>query len=212
MPTPLPLLTPAVDASGKIWFLAESETEQGDTRWDLYYLPLDGEGRPERDAPELLPVSETSWSQRGMPSLYPSPSGQYLAIIEVPENGPGDAITIVDVSSGETWPFYRSLGRVPPLGRFGGWHPDGRHVLYMDQENRTGLWLVDVEGKDSPQHLSEHCPDSAAISPDGQRLAFVERPILSDRSELWLAWSDGSHEKKIFDISRQHSSDRRADG
>lgn len=137
-----------------------------------------------------------------MPRLYPSPRGRYLAVIGA--SGPLDQITIVDLVDHRLLPFYPPrLGKALVFGRFGGWHPDGRHILYIGSDNRTGLWLVDVENEQSPQYLSEHTPDSTAFSPDGQELVFAERPLLSDKSELWLAWADGSHERKISEVPRQ---------
>lgn len=209
-PTPLPLPTPAVDASGVLWFLAESEAKQGQVQRDLYYQPLDGEGQPEREEPVHFALPEVTWSRQGMPRLYPSPGGRYLAVIGA--SGPLDKITIVDLVDHRLLPFYPpTREKVLVLGRFGGWHPDGRHVLYIGHDNRTGLWLVDVENKQPPQYLSEHTPNSAAISPDGQRLAFAGPmvSIVNDRpialNALWLAWADGSHEKKIFDTSSRNS-------
>ncbi|MES4787270.1 MAG: hypothetical protein C4294_17275, partial [Nitrospiraceae bacterium] len=104
--------------------------------------------------------------------LFPAPMGRYVAI---PHDWYG--VTIVDIVNCRTMPLDQTMEKNLRFGQFnfGGWHPDGRHFLLFNRD-ATGIWLVDVEGKEPSHQLSEHAADSVAISPDGQRLIFAEQP------------------------------------
>ena len=202
-PVPLSLPTPASDASGSIWFLSEVKTLQGQIQQALFYVVMDEVGQVKTGEPVLFFLFEQSeWSFQGLSQLFPSPGEHYLAVSN-PSVMQGQSI-IVDLQE------HRLLPLRPPqrenilvLGHFVGWHPDEQHVLYVGSDNDTGLWLLDVQDEQPPQYLSSHTPDSAAISPDGQNLIFAERTVHSDVSNLWLAWSDGTHEHILSEIPGQ---------
>jgi dipeptidyl aminopeptidase/acylaminoacyl peptidase len=210
-PTPLPLATPNVKASGKIWFIVESKFANGQMQRALHYLSIGIDGRPEQAAPAR--VDMPNWPDLRvpptqldvMPHLQVAPSGKYAAIT-YGWNG----LTIVNMQEHQVVPFELNLERelLVRLGQleFGGWHPDSRHFALFSR-SATGIWLLDVEGKDSSRQLSEHTADSVAFSPDGQKLAFSERPPLNPQSILWLGAADGSNLQKIVERPREQPID-----
>ena len=200
-PTALPLVTPRADARGSLFFVAEP----GEGPRALYDLPVDGRGQP-TSAPAEVPLAAIQWRIERSARLYPAPRGPYLALVQA-TGGPPDFITIVDRVSGRLLPFYEALRETPSVGWWGGWHLDGRHVLYIDRQRETGLWLVDVEGREPPRLLFEYAPDAAAISPDGQTLAYavrnwspeLDQPVQVEYA-LWLARSDGTDARRVVKI------------
>jgi len=207
-PTPLPPIPPAPDASGTIWFFRDEVTKDGEVVRRLVFLPVDAQGRTLREEPVVPLADWNKWPVDSLPEIVPAPRGPYLAIIQPPPPGRGlySTVTFVDRKRGKVLPFEPIRQGAPYLGRFAGWHPDGRHILFIGQDTDQGLWLVNVEGQEPAQQLAEHTPDSAAISPDGQRLVSAgnRQNIVNDQltyeNGVWLAWADGSHERKVVDI------------
>lgn len=199
-PTPLPLPVSVANVDSSIWFLAKNES----TQIGLYSRHFDSQKKQFGHDVIMSFQARSITTSQGHEAiyLYSSQRGQYIAIVEFAATDIVPRITLVNTI------IARSFVVIPPnrdntivSGEFGNWHPDGRHFLYIGSNNRTGLWLLDAENKDTPQYLSEHTPDAVAVSPDGQNLLFSERPVLSNKSELWHAWADGSHEQKLFDVS-----------
>lgn len=205
-PTALPPEKPADDASGNVWFLTETENEDQKSIRRLVYLPVDAQGVPKSQQPESPFPTQITWPGYGLPSIAPAPRASYLAIIHPPPPGRGiySTISFVDTLQYRVLPFQPKWPERLILGEFAGWHPDGRHFLFIGGEADDGLWLIDVEGRNPPRQLSEHTSDSAAISPNGQQLIVAgQRPIVVDSEPqlevgIWLSAIDGTQEQRLF--------------
>lgn len=79
------------------------------------------------------------------------------------------------------------------------WFPDGRRLLLTgrDADNRRfGLWVVGTDGSASLVVESKGL-NNAALSPDGQWLAWVVTLQGPERSGVWLGRADGSGARKL---------------
>lgn len=205
-PTPLPLITPAPDARGKILFFTQSTAPDKSLQTSLFQHPVDANGSPQQTAPVSISIAGLPMISYPISQLFPAPMGRYVAI---PHDWYG--VTIVDIVNRRTMPLDQTMEKNLRFGQFnfGGWHPDGRHFLLFNRD-ATGIWLVDVEGKEPSHQLSEHAADSVAISPDGQRLIFAEQPRLLDQhNNLWLTAADGSLLQRLLEIPSRFSSSTR---
>jgi Tol biopolymer transport system component len=185
----LPLATPRTDAGGKIWFIGEVEVAGKGKQRQLYYHTMNMEGRATGSAPTKVDLPELP---SGMP--FAAPGGKYLAI-----KHEWYGATLINLVNRQVV-LLEDIDRRLSFQQleFGGWHPDGRHFILFSRSG-TGIWLLDAEGKESSRLLSEHVADSVVFSPDGQKLAFAERPRLSTQSILWLGAADGSGLQKIME-------------
>ncbi len=185
-PTPLLLRAPARDAQGWLLF----------GRWPDRVGGI-------RTGPDAHPLDERSVFLRwpdGQPvrmafsRLIPSPDGHLLAALEETEGG--DVVYVFDAQTG------RALfsGDSPiSMGLFMGWHPDSFHILFRDDAAYQGLWWIHVLNGTRQLILSYPFFDfsGAAISPDGQRLAYgLNAP---EAHQIWMAYPDGSAPRLVLE-------------
>jgi eukaryotic-like serine/threonine-protein kinase len=82
--------------------------------------------------------------------------------------------------------------------------PDGANLLVADELGQTAfrgpLWMLPVLGG-SPRKVGDAVGQSAAWSPDGQKIAYA------DGSDLALANSDGSQPQRLFSAGKNVISD-----
>jgi dipeptidyl aminopeptidase/acylaminoacyl peptidase len=83
-----------------------------------------------------------------------------------------------------------------------GWHPDSRHVLFWAATSSyAGLWLVDVETGERTviRMMQDPPPQGAAVSPDGQRIAYAVNETGSSHVET--AFVNGAPDKRLESVS-----------
>lgn len=180
--TPFPLRGPAADAAGTILYQADV----------MMALPVDEQGRPVAE-PQPLPLSpDLSWM------LGPaSPDGRYLIVIRPVE--PAGIPYVFDMDTHQAWPLLRGHPRQQYIiGRPIAWHPDARQLLFW-MENNEELWLVDAEtGQYTVLALSARGPDGAAISPDGQRVVYVNRSFA--HNTMMVVSAAGGDARPLLDM------------
>lgn len=195
-PTAMPLSQPSNKTSGTLYFAG---IDNG-VLPRVFAVSVTNSQAIEGDKRQILP--ELLFSSTNPVRLYPSPTGDILAVLQFPDHGPGDIITMVNLGQNSIAPIHNNQdNEMPYLWQFEGWHPDGHHFLISDADHFKGLWLIDGQGIEKPEKLVEHNPDSASMSPTAQTLAYAYRPKLSNQSLLTLAWSDGSHPQVVLETS-----------
>lgn len=205
-PTPLPLPQPAQNSAGRLFYRAKTQLSDGSLASLLFEGQMDARGSVSQPFQRLLfqpppgmslPANHdfSMWFSR----LEPSPTGRYLAGISETETG--EAVSIIDtLTLGPTLPgdgwlnWTSSRGRPQSAsGFFYGWHPNDYEFLFREENAPDrGLWLVNAR---TGQHrLIAQLPtldiSGAAISPDGQRLAYATNTF--DVHQIWTANADGS--------------------
>jgi serine/threonine protein kinase/Tol biopolymer transport system component len=91
-------------------------------------------------------------------------------------------LVIIDLSSHSLVAVWRG----PPLMWGGNWHPKDHEFSmggYSFTENRTGLWIYDLENREAQKVLSGQIT-SASWAPDGKELAFT---LGAPYHEIWFA-------------------------
>lgn len=123
-----------------------------------------------------------------------SPNGKYLALIK--KSGDTESLIVRQIAEAN------SLEIVPRYdGRFIGatFSPESDYVFYAvyPKNSRTGeLYRVPILGG-TPQKIIEDIDSSAAISPDGKKIAFVRRYPNERETALIIADADGKNERKL---------------
>jgi Tol biopolymer transport system component len=82
------------------------------------------------------------------------------------------------------------------------WSPDGKYIAYSNDTEDADIFLLDT----AQQIVSRitHTPGlegNPAWSPDGSQLAFTYRPNREANGELWIMDKDGSHRRKITEMT-----------
>jgi hypothetical protein len=83
------------------------------------------------------------------------------------------------------------------------WFPDNHHLLWTGRDSanrRSGLWVKNVAGGDNAGAytiIESKGLTGAALSPDGQSVAYWVTLQGSEFSGVWLARSDGSQARKL---------------
>lgn len=194
-PTSLPLPQPSNDVGGNLYFTIIDNTEPV----KLFAAPVFDGKVMDQSWRQILPEELLS-AGNNPPRLYPSPTGNLLAIVQSQKPGPGDIVNIIDLNENFVTPIHNNQNNeMPYLWQFEGWHPDGRRFLVSDADHFKGLWIFDGLGIKKPEKLVEHNPDSASMSPTGQTLAYAYRPKLGKESLLVLAWYDGSRPEAVLE-------------
>jgi len=83
-----------------------------------------------------------------------------------------------------------------------GWHPDNRRVLFWAATSPyAGLWLADVETGERTviRMMQDPPPQGAAVSPDGQRVAYAVNETGSSHVET--AFVNGAPDKRLESVS-----------
>ena len=127
--------------------------------------------------PAELPVWNTALSRDGNYVVYTDANGMFLRVLDTGETRP------IALPGGM---HYRPIG----------WFPDGTHILasvHDPQTSKPGLWSISVLGGEPRKVIDD--ANSAALSPDGQQLAFV-RGEEGQRS-IWLTHTNGSDQRVL---------------
>lgn len=183
-PTPLPLSQVADSPAGTLFFVALSTPGVIPSEPQLLYAQIDAQGKfANLPQPFIWTPRADNRMVVGRTSI--SPDGTYLASIY--ETEVGESVIVVDITARQEMAYVWG-------GKFLNWHPNGREFLFIQQtETDLGLWLVTA---DTGQYrLLSQAADSAAISPDGQILAYAD-----DISGIWLSNTNGSQPRQVSDF------------
>jgi DNA-binding beta-propeller fold protein YncE len=123
--------------------------------------------------------------------VYPSPTKKYILITQ--SNDTGVIPYIIDRETNKiTKPLDWTMS-----GFFYGWHPDGEHFIFGVPSH--AIWLVEAGTMEATEIVSfqtNQMPQGAAISPDGQQVAFIAenypQGIKYSGQSLWIASIQGS--------------------
>jgi Tol biopolymer transport system component/DNA-binding winged helix-turn-helix (wHTH) protein len=155
-------------------------------------LKYSGRKKPAEPFQTMQSTRLTTTGKAGPAAI--SPDGKYVAYA----TGEPDAqdLRVLQVAT------HRDIEIVPTEGQYWGltFSPDGDYIWYVRHEksnpNLGILYVVPVLGGPSRKVVTD-VYNSAAISPDGNRLAFVRQDPLRDESVLIVANQDGSAERKL---------------
>jgi len=155
-------------------------------------LPVDERGRKTAEAAPL-PLSLDFEPLLGPPS----PDGRYLLLLQPAE--PGGIPYLFDRQIQQLRPLFQdNAGQQAIIGWPYGWHPDGRQVLFWSF-NDEALWLVEIEtGQRTVLALTEGPVQGAALSPDGQEVAYIDRRGAEET--LWVASAAGGDVHPLLDL------------
>jgi Tol biopolymer transport system component len=167
--------------------------------FDVYLAAIDPEtgqllGQPTR-------VSQNYFGSNGSPEW--SPDGRYLAYISErsPRGTPGyDALVIHSTENGEVRELRPKLGSLT----WQRWAPDGGSILVRssDQENRSGLFSIDVQTGDVRPLIyfgDDEYHLNAEWRADGK--ALVVRTFASDGTRLGIRDLETGNEQVIYRVS-----------
>jgi eukaryotic-like serine/threonine-protein kinase len=118
-----------------------------------------------------------------------SPDGRQLASLDR-----ANGLSLLQIDSGEKRSF-TDTASVAPMG----WFPDGTHLLIerLVPINSRGLWKMSTVDGSSRKLLDESFIPSAAVSPDGTRIAFIKGPTFG---EIWVMGAAGEDPHRILSI------------
>jgi Tol biopolymer transport system component len=183
---------PAKDAAGAIFYAIRSNFSSGPggslSIGEVYRVQVDSIGN-------VSAVAQPT----GIGWLRAYPSWDHTLVARVNGTTAGDEVYIMNPTTGEVVPLSTSTGM---FGRFLGWHPNNREILYLVEggEPETGLWLINFETGEytivvlqNPLYIRD-----AGMSPDGQRLVYSYQKGF-EPGEMWLVNADGSDPKLLFD-------------
>jgi dipeptidyl aminopeptidase/acylaminoacyl peptidase len=183
--TALPLLAPASDASGKLYY-AEMRTNA------IRRIEVDGVGHRTTEA-IALPVSFDFEPSIG----GASPDGRYMLVLR--PAFPAAVPYVVNTDTSAVFPLFRTDVQGDIRGVFHGWHPNSRQVLFS--QDHHALWLVDVEtGEVTDLAYDVGPPRGAAISPDGLRVVYIGVRRSYVKTVLMTS-SAGADARQIFDVT-----------
>ena len=149
--------------------------------------------KPSKPIFEKYTVNQITTSGRALDANI-SPDGKYVVYLQMGDDGhrslwvkqtaTGDAIAVVPPS----------VGNVLKQTTFS---HDGNYVYYLftDRTRRTSLYRVSSLGG-TPTKLVDVCDSAAAVSADGQKIAFMRWGEQS-KSTIVVANSDGTNERVI---------------
>ncbi len=188
--TPVPLPSPALDASGSLFYAVRTKFNTGPggyvTEGDIYQVQINAKG-------EL--ASQAKPTKLGWVQPY---SLDRSLVSFVAHTMAGDHVVTLDPKSGKIKPVKASMTHYTS---FSGWHPNNQEMLYrVDQSTSDGLWLMSLETDDrtivvqqDPLYIQD-----AAISPDGQRIVYVQQKGIGAPGELWTVFADGSSPRLLL--------------
>ena len=116
-----------------------------------------------------------------------SPDGRQLAYADQ-----ASGLTVLQIDSGEKRTFGTATTMLPQ-----NWYPDGTHLL-IGGPTPGGLWKMStIDGTTRKLYDDKGDYYSAAVSPDGERIAFVKG---SNGGELWIMGADGDNPRRILSV------------
>ena len=177
-PTAIPLVVPAQNAEGKIFYFAYDD--QG--KKALHALEVDTKGKPKQ---EPVKIYEDALIDA---RVYPSPDGKRLAVV-----GPWGTGGILHIPNSKFEDFPHSWGSVS----FFNWFPDNRQILYGDGGSlRLGNVIT---GKTTTIFGAMYgVVRGAAASPDGRKVIFSYE-VGTDWQGIWMIDTNGQNAHKLFD-------------
>ena len=154
----------------QILFNSDREKENN----DVYLMNADGNGvRKITDSPGWDAAPLNSWSRDGTQLLI-------LSDREGPES-----VYIINIDPFAPKLVSQDIESDHPLDA--SFSPDGKRVLYQTQD---GIRLLDLQSKDDKFVFKTSAGGGPVMSPDGQRILFLDR--IDDNTELCLVNVDGS--------------------
>jgi Tol biopolymer transport system component len=136
--------------------------------------------------------------ERSVTGAAISPDGKYLAYVDP------DGLHLQVISSGEARVLELGPGLAPWRVK---WYPGGTRLLLLAEtgDEPMGLWSVNtLGGRVRKLHARV---DAAAVSPDGQKIAFLRDFDTRERSrrEIWLSGPDGEDARLIIEAGPEES-------
>lgn len=182
--TPIPLVTPAKDASGTLLYVTLEE--KGGVALDELQVDASGaaKGQPTR-------ISENAIEG----TIFPSTDCNLLAMIDSMGNG-----AILDTRSGKKFPIADGVNSEA----FFNWFPDRRRALV--KVYGSALWLVDpILGPYQSSYTPLDVPGygdftGAAASPDGKYVIYSHKVDFNSPSKVWLVESNGRNAKEVAEF------------
>lgn len=200
--TALALPKPADTAQGYLLYAVPDDDNQFSTIWERSSVDIVG---------KLLPNSATQLRGINMELTYPQPSpdGAYILYVQ-PGLGAGVPY-IYESSSDSIHPLFdhptlfdeyniKQFDQI--VGLPFDWHPDSKHVLFWAWTTPyAGLWLVNIETGERTviKPMQDPPPQGAAVSPDGQRIAYAI--VDAGFTHVEVAFADGTLDKNISSIN-----------
>jgi DNA-binding winged helix-turn-helix (wHTH) protein/Tol biopolymer transport system component len=116
-----------------------------------------------------------------------SPDGQQLAYADLMTG-----LSLLQIDSGEKR-FLSTVATLLPMS----WYPDGTHLL-LGGPGARGLWKMSVVDGTTRKLLEDKRGFvSAAVSPDGTRIAVVS---FTNPGEIWIMGPDGEDPRRILSV------------
>ncbi len=147
--------------------------------------------KPNAPSFQNFTVSRITTSGRALEANI-SPDGKYIVYLQMGDDG-NRGLFVKQTATGNTIPI------VPPtkgnLLKYTSFSPDGNFVYYYfsDRTKRGSLYQVSSVGG-TPKKIIDVCDSPAAVSPDGEKIAFV-RYEGNSKSNLMVANVDGTGER-----------------
>jgi len=185
--TPIPLPQPADSAAGTLLYAIRTTTDGYSTSGKVLQLQLDAKGQV------ASPIQEIGL---GWMRSYASWDRALVAFID--RTMDGERIYILKPATEKITSIAESMNR---FGFFLGWHPNNQEILYLVGDSAYGgLWLLNIETgvqtiivQQDPLYIID-----GAISPDGQRIIYIQQKGLTAPGELWTVFADGSEPKLLI--------------
>jgi hypothetical protein len=175
-PTPFPLVEPAKDASGMLFFITREGEED---LADIQSLAIDSHGFAEGPASKIT----TDISQIDS-VIFPSPNGEFLAFLQ-----PWGEFSLYNTRQGAF--VEAALTSLGGGGLFFNWYPDNRRILW-------GSGSLALSDPISGTHILLAVPgygevSAAAASPDGQFVVYAYNTDVIFPKGLWIVNTNGQN-------------------
>lgn len=120
----------------------------------------------------------------GVGGVAVSPDGRLLAVTGFDRSTKSGSLLLVPAEGGEPRELLRLSDSGPEtLGRFVGWLPDGKFLLFRKGPGvARETWRIPVEGGAPAKYGAEWTVGPPTINPDGRQVAF---PMGERKLEIW---------------------------
>lgn len=179
-PTPIPLVQPAENAAGTIYFVLNNKD---DSKSSIFYVGVDSVGKTDKTSTRLSEVEPLADH-----TIFVSPDGIRIAII-----GPWGTVSIYNLLKGES--ENTSLPPASGDGKFYSWFPDNRRILW----SAGSLKITDPF---SGERAAIAVPGyghvtAAAVSPDGQSAVYAYSTDILYPKGLWIVNTNGQNARLL---------------